>query len=440
MSLQKYIGEPSAVNIVQGLEAAVGEGFFGPGAKLPTVRNLAAELAVSPATVETAYRRLRERGVVVGQGRRGTLVAPRPPRRPLFDPRPPAGLRDVATGNPDPALLPSLAASIRAIDKSSRLYSHEINEPRLLELARRQFQSESIPADHLAVVSGAMDGLERVLRELLRPGDKVIVEDPGFPGIFDQLAALGLLIEPVAVDDRGPLPKDLERALRSGAKALIVTPRAQNPFGAAIDAARAGELRRILHKAPDLLVLEDDHAGPVAGAPPVCLCTTHRGPWVHIRSTSKSLGPDLRLAVMSGDAATISSVQQRQLVGMRWVSHILQRIVVQLLDRPSTPEQMRRARETYASRRHELIGLLAARGIRAHGRSGMNVWIPVREEARVVRDLAEAGWAVQAGERFRIRSAPAVRVTIASLTEHGALQLANDFQRIGVDQRTRAFA
>ncbi|MEX2303539.1 MAG: aminotransferase class I/II-fold pyridoxal phosphate-dependent enzyme [Bryobacterales bacterium] len=440
MSLQKYIGEPSAVNIVQGLEAAVGDGLFGPGAKLPTVRNLAVELAVSPATVEAAYRRLRERGVVVGQGRRGTLVAPRPPRRPLFDPRPPAGLRDVATGNPDAALLPSLAAPIRAIDKSSRLYSHEINEPRLLELARRQFQSESIPADHLAVVSGAMDGLERVLRELLRPGDKVIVEDPGFPGIFDQLAALGLLIEPVAVDDRGPLPKDLERALRSGAKALIVTPRAQNPFGAAIDAVRAGELQRILHKAPDLLVLEDDHAGPVAGAPPVSLCKTHRGPWVHIRSTSKSLGPDLRLAVMSGDAATISSVQQRQLVGMRWVSHILQRIVVQLLERPSTSEQMRRARETYASRRQGLIDLLAARGILAHGRSGMNVWIPVREEARVVRDLAEAGWAVQAGERFRIKSQPAVRITIASLTEEHAIQLANDFQRIGVDQRTRAFA
>jgi DNA-binding transcriptional MocR family regulator len=358
----------------------------------------------------------------------------------LFDPRPPAGLRDVATGNPDAALLPSLAASIRAIDKSSRLYSHEINEPRLLELARRQFQSESIPADHLAVVSGAMDGLERVLRELLRPGDKVIVEDPGFPGIFDQLAALGLLIEPVDIDDRGPLPKDLERALRSGAKALIVTPRAQNPFGAAIDAARAAELKRVLHKAPDLLVLEDDHAGPVAGAPPVTLCGAHRGPWVHIRSTSKSLGPDLRLAVMSGDAATISAVQQRQLVGMRWVSHILQRIVVQLLERPSTSEQMRRAHDTYASRRQVLIDLLAARGILAHGRSGMNVWIPVREEARVVRDLAEAGWAVQAGERFRIRSAPAVRVTIASLTEGGALKLANDFQRIGVDQRTRAFA
>jgi DNA-binding transcriptional MocR family regulator len=439
MSIQKYIGEPSAVNIVQGLEAAVGDGVFGPGAKLPTVRNLAADLGVSPATVETAYRRLRERGVVIGQGRRGSMVAPRPPRRPLFDPRPPEGLRDLATGNPDPALLPSLTAPIRAIDKSSRLYTHEINEPRLIELMRRQFQAESIPADHLAVVSGAMDGLERVLRELLRPGDKVIVEDPGFPGIFDQLAALGLLLEPVAIDDHGPLPKDLERALRSGAKALIVTPRAQNPVGAAIDASRARDLQCVLAKTPGLLVLEDDHAGAVAGAPPVSICANHDGPWVHIRSTSKSLGPDLRLAVISGDEATISAVQQRQLVGMRWVSHILQRIVVKLLDLRSTTAQMQLAQQTYASRRNGLIELLAARGIQAHGRTGMNVWIPVREEARVVRDLAEAGWAVQAGERFRLRSQPAVRITISNLTAAEAVQLADDFQRIGVDQRTRAF-
>jgi DNA-binding transcriptional MocR family regulator len=196
----------------------------------------------------------------------------------------------------------------------------------------------------------------------------------------------------------------------------------------------------VLAKAPGLLVLEDDHAGPIAGAPPVTICGNHHGPWVHIRSTSKSLGPDLRLAVMSGDEATISAVQQRQLVGMRWVSHILQRIVVKLLERRSTATQMRLALQAYAKRRQGLIELLAARGIRAHGRTGMNVWIPVREEARVVRDLADAGWAVQAGERFRLRSPPAVRITISSLTGEEAMRLADDFQRIGVDQRTRAFA
>ena len=440
MSLQRYIGAPSAVNIVQGTEAAVADGFLRPGDKLPTVRALAGELGVSPATVEAGYRRLRERGVLVGEGRRGTMVAPRPPHQPLVAVRPAEGLRDLATGNPDPALLPGLAEPIEAIDKNSRLYSNEINEPRLLELARRQFEADSIPAQHVAIVSGAMDGLERALRERLRPGDKVIVEDPGFPGVFDQLAALGLLFEPVAIDDRGALPHDLERALGSGAKALILTPRAQNPFGAALDEARARDLRRVLKKPPDLLVLEDDHAGPIAGAPLVTVCGNRRGPWVHIRSVCKALGPDLRLAMMTGDRETISAIQQRQLVGMRWVSHILQRIVMAMLDRPSTAEQMRAAEQAYAKRRRGLIELLAGSGIRAHGRTGLNVWVPVREEARVVRDLAEAGWAVQAGERFRLRSHPAIRVTIANLGDQEAARLASDLSRLSVDQQAGACA
>lgn len=440
MLVQRYIGEPSAVNIAQGMEAAVADGFWQPGEKVPTVRALAGELGVSPATVETAYRRLRERGVVVGEGRRGTVVAPRPPQRSLAAVRPPEGLRDLATGNPDPALLPNLEEPIAAMDKSSRLYSSEINEARLIELARRQLAADSIPAEHVAVVSGAMDGLERTLRELLRPGDKVIVEDPGFPGVFDQIAALGLLLEPVSVDDRGPLPRDLERALKTGAKALILTPRAQNPFGAALDEARARELQSVLKKAPDLLVLEDDHAGPIAGAPLVTVCGRRRGPWVHVRSVCKSLGPDLRLAVMTGDRQTVGAIQQRQLVGMRWVSHILQRIVVELLERRSTLEQMRRAEQTYAKRRGRLIELLAERGIRSHGRTGLNVWVPVREEARVVRDLAKAGWAVQAGERFRLRSQPAVRVTVANLSEQEAVRLAEDLASLQVDQRSGSLA
>ena len=68
-------------------------------------------------------------------------------------------------------------------------------------------------------------------------------------------------------DETGPVPDDLARALRAGVAAFILTPRAQNPTGAALDAARVRELRRVLGRHPDVLVVEDDHAGPVAGAP-----------------------------------------------------------------------------------------------------------------------------------------------------------------------------
>jgi hypothetical protein len=63
-------------------------------------------------------------------------------------------------------------------------------------------------------------------------------------------------------------------------------------------------------------------------------------------------------------------------------------------------------------------------GIRAH--SGFNVWVPVRDEARVVHALADRGWAVAAGEPFRIRSAPAIRVTASMLEPPDAVRFAGD--------------
>ena len=106
--------------------------------------------------------------------------------------------------------------------------------------------ADGVPADHLAVTSGALDGIERALTAHLRPGDRVAVEDPGWANLLDLLAALGLSAEPVRVDDDGPLVADVARALGRGVRALIVTTRAQNPTGAALSAQRAGELRGLL--------------------------------------------------------------------------------------------------------------------------------------------------------------------------------------------------
>src|SRR2546428_41827 len=75
----------------------------------------------------------------------------------------------------------------------------------------------------------------------------------------------GLVPIPVPLDDRGMQPKALASALRSGARALVLTPRGQNPTGAALDAHRAKAIRELLRRAPDLLVIEDDHQGPVSG-------------------------------------------------------------------------------------------------------------------------------------------------------------------------------
>ena len=93
----------------------------------------------------------------------------------------------------------------------------------------------------------------------------------------------------------------------------------------------------------------------------------------------------------------------------------------------ATVERLRTAADLYAVRRAALITALDRQGIAARGRSGLNVWIPVPEEVGVVTSLAAAGWAVRGGERYRLKSPPAVRVTIAALQPHDAVRLAADF-------------
>jgi DNA-binding transcriptional MocR family regulator len=417
-------GNEIAASIEEGIRA----GKLAAGAQLPAIRALARKLAVSPTTVAAAYRSMRVRGLVRAGGRRGTVVNRRPP---LVTPPAagvPAGVRDLVSGNPDPALLPPLRPVLARIAGAQELYGGATNRNDLVRLAIRDFRADRIPASAIAVLSGAMDAIERVLQAQLAPGDIVAVEDPSYSGSLDLIASLGMIPEPIAVDDLGPRPQSLTAAIRAGARAVILTPRAQNPTGAALDKNRAAQLREIIARAPEVLLIEDDFAGPVAGVPIISLAAGCER-WAVIRSVSKSLGPDLRLAVVAGDKLTIARVEGRQRLGPRWVSHVLQEIVAAMWSDAKVMRLVTRAAETYEARRTALIEELRRYGIAAHGRSGLNVWIPVAEESAMVQSMREAGWAVRAGEAYRIRSAPGVRVTVAALTPTDARRLAADFAR-----------
>ncbi|GHG77963.1 GntR family transcriptional regulator [Streptomyces griseocarneus] len=401
------------------MERAVGEGRLAPGELLPPLRELAVELGVNPNTVASAYRTLRDRGVIETAGRRGSRVRPRPASTPreMLRVEAPEGVRDVSSGNPDPALLPPLEEALAAAAARSRtapvLYGTPAVDSELERMARAAFTEEGVPEGPVAVTSGALDGIERVLSAHLRPGDAVAVEDPGWGSLLDLVPALGLRPVPVAVDDDGPLPGEAERALRAGARALVVTDRAQNPTGAAIGEARARELRAVLSGHPGVLLIEDDHGHGFVDLPLHSLAgaTTH---WALVRSVAKAYGPDLRLAVLTGDAVTVDRVLGRQRLGHGWVSHLLQDAVLHLW-REGAVDQ-RAVAASYGRRRDALLAALRERGITAHGRSGVNVWLPVPDETGAVARLLQAGWAVAPGARFRLGSPPGVRVTVSSLS------------------------
>jgi DNA-binding transcriptional MocR family regulator len=404
------------------IEAAIADGRLAPGERLPTVRELAAEVEISPATVAAAYRELRQRGLISANTRRGTVVSSQPPLRVRGASPLPAHARDLASGNPDPALLPPLGPALARLDPAHKLYGGPVKLARLVELAGADFAADGISGD-IAVVGGALDGIERVLQTRLRPGDRVIVEDPTWPRIADLVRALGLQPERARVDQRGLVPDELDRALERGANAVIVTPRGQNPTGAALDAERGRILRELLARHPDAVVIEDDYVAAVAGAPYVPLHTAG-GRWVVIRSLSKVLGPDLRVAPVAGDPLTISRVEGRQLLGAGWVSHLLQQTAAHLWESDATTALLARAERTYAERRQSLVAALASHGIAAAGQTGLGVWVPLAEEAATVQQLLERGWAVSPGERYRSRTPPGIRITTTDLAPDEAAVLA----------------
>jgi len=417
----------TAREISASVEAGVRSGQLAPGDQLPPVRELASQLGVSPTTVAAAYAELRRRGITAGAGRAGTRIRAAPPVSVRGYLRPPAGVRDLISGGPDPDLLPSLPARPAAA-RPSRMYAEAPVSPRLRSLAAGQLAADGIDATHLMVTGGALDGIERVLATWLTSSARVIVEDPGHAVTFDLLAAMGYTVVPVPVDELGIRPDELAAALARGAGALIVTPRAQAATGAAWDADRAAAIAETIKRYPSLGVIEDDHAGPVAGAPAFTACGG-RGRWVTVRSVSKSLGPDLRLAVAAGDEATIARVAGRQALGTGWVSYQLQDLVADLWADPSVPPALASAARVYAGRGQALRAALREHGIAATGRSGFTCWVPVSDEEGVASRLAEAGWAVAPGQRFRIAAPPGVRTSFATLDEADAPSFAADFAR-----------
>ncbi|MFE5872896.1 aminotransferase class I/II-fold pyridoxal phosphate-dependent enzyme [Streptomyces roseifaciens] len=430
MVTQYEITGTNAKGIAASIERGVTDGALAPGSSLPPVRTLAERLGVSPGTVATTYKELRRRGIVVTRGRGGTVVAEAPAVASRRPPKVPEGLRDLAGGHPDPAFLPELVPPV-GVAQGSRSHRAAPRLARLEELTRAWYERDGVPSAHVTFAHSALDCVARLLSTELRPGDAVAMEDPGYHHLLDLVPALGLRIVPVGVDDEGMRPEELRAAVRGGVRAVICSPRAQNPYGGCFSAARRDALAAVLAEAPDVLVVENDYTAEICGAPLHSLTAGGRlARWAQVRTVTKHLGPDLRWAALACDATTLARHDGRLLLTSGWVSHILQEAVAGLLADPGARALVDEARAAYAVRREALIGELARRGISAHGGGGLNVWVPVRDEAAVVNGLRSCGWWVAAGARFRIGAGPGVRITTADLLPVEAERLAADFAAV----------
>ncbi len=445
MNFEAIIEDRSAKGIAAAIGRVISAGELLPGHRLPTVRELSRSLGVSPTTISEAWQTLALVGAIDARGRQGTFVRqPTGPGSPSRYRRVTEGpghfAIDLSTGTPDPTLLPELGPVIARVSGQA-LTSSYLDQPVLPLLDERLRASWPFVAEDLTVVVGAMDALDRIARVIVRLGDRVVVEHPTFPPLLDLLEQLGAEVIGVDLDDEGMVIEQLTAALATGPVAVFTQPRAHNPTGVTMTRRRAKAIADVLKAAPaasTTTIVEDDHSGDIANSDLVSI-----GQWlpdrtVHIRSFSKSHGPDLRLAAVGGAGDVIRAVANRRLLGPGWSSRILQAVLLEMLDDRPTIDAVSAARSAYARRRAVFAQALSARGVPVTGTDGINLWMEVSDERSALLTLAAQGIGAAPGEPFMVRSdSPHLRVTVG-LVDAGADALVEQLAEAAAIQPSRS--
>ena len=425
-ALEERMEQPTARGLAHAVSRAIRDGVLPAGTKLPPIREIATQLALSPTTVSAGWALLARSGTIRTDGRRGTTVA---------DPLGPANTRyqralegqtgfslDLSTGVPDAALLPNLSRALGRLTTAGTPGSY-LDEAVLPELRDVLLAEWPYVTSEISIVDGAMDALDLIARTAIRFGDRVVVEHPCFPPLLDLLDSIGADVVGVPLDREGMEPAALAVALASTVAAVILQPTAQNPTGVSTTARRARVLAKLIEGA-DTIVIEDDSAGAIASVPSISLGLWIPERTVHIRGFSKSHGPDLRLAAVSGPAQLIHNVLALRQLGQGWSSRLLQRILLSLLTDEGSRAEAQQAQREYGRRRAALVDRLARRDVEVGGTDGINIWVPVHDEAATLVRLASQGIGATPGSPFAVLpDMPAhIRVTCGLVaTNHEAL-------------------
>ncbi|MFD2839057.1 PLP-dependent aminotransferase family protein [Populibacterium corticicola] len=411
MDFLSELTDVSPTSIAAAVGSRIRSGDLPSGTRLPTVREIAAILRVSPGTVAGAWHALAESGLIASRGRKGTFVLEQntpwlPPRYGGLAHSTPVPYRlDLSSGTPDPQLLPTVGPAFSRLGRrtTGAVTSSYLGQPILPLLEKRLRAAWSYPPEEVTVVDGALDGLTRVLETLIGVGSRVGVEAPSFPPFLDLIDVLGAQAVPMAIDAHGVTPQGVEDALNAGCTVLVIQPRAQNPTGATMTPERTADLAAVVREHPrgsSLHIIEDDHCGAICPTADLSLGTHLPDQVVHIHSYSKSHGPDLRIAALGGPRPIVQQIVARRMLGPGWTSRILQTVLLELLNDRLTQDHIASARAKYASRRKQIIKGIESQGIPVLHGEGLNIWVPVINEQATVVYLAAQGIRVAPGGPF----------------------------------------
>ena len=352
------------------LREAVRSGRLAPGTRLPSSRDLAADLGVSRGLVTDAYEQLTAEGYLRSGRGSGTWVgaaarAARPGAHDLA-PRAPGARADFVAGTPDLSLFPRAAWAAAQRDVLTDLPHQELGypDPRGLPrlrtalaglLARRR----GVVADpeRIVVVSGVAQATALLGFALRARGMRAVgVEDPGSPQHTALYAAAGVACVPVPVDGEG---LKTERLRASGVRAATVTPAHQFPTGIAYSARRRAELLDWA-RSVDGIVLEDDYDGDFRydRAPVGALQGLDPEHVAYAGSVSKSLAPGLRLGWLLVPRTWTEEVVELKRTMDLGHPTLDQALFARFVERGDYDRQLRRCQRAYRERRDALVAAL----------------------------------------------------------------------------------
>lgn len=409
----------SARAIANEVAALIRSGELPVGTQLPTTRALAYELKISPATVSEAWKSLRRQRAIEGGGRRGVRVTPsvgsaRPERLASVADYGP-DVVDLARAVPDPRLLPPLGPALAAGASTAGLNSY--NRERILPALDRCLRASwPYEAGAMLAVNGGYNGVYTALHALIQPGAVIAVEHPTPMRLLDILEDMELTILPVECDSEGPQPDMLAQSLANRPAAFIFQPRINSVSGHIVTPRRLAQLHDVL-AGVDTLVIEDDGVGDLAMLPRQSLGSWLPDKVIHILSFSKSLGPDLRLAVMSSSIELIAEIQSFRMFSSGWTSRILQAAACALLEDPYTHDLLNHARFTYQARRDSLADRLRVSGVQITPGGGLCLRAPVQSENYALVTLAARGIAVQPGSKTSLGFSNYIRIATGIMDE-----------------------
>ncbi|MFI8228221.1 PLP-dependent aminotransferase family protein [Streptomyces sp. NPDC085900] len=353
------------------LREAVRSGRLPPGTRLPSSRDLAADLGVSRGLVTGAYEQLTAEGYLRSGRGAGTWVGgavrAAPPRARDLAPRSPGTEADFVAGTPDLSLFPRAAWAAAQRDVLARLPHDDLGYPdprglprlrtALAELLTRRRGVVADP-ERLVVVSGVAQATALLGFVLHARGVREVgVEDPGSPQHDALYASAGVTTVPVPLDGEG---LRIEALRESGLRAVTATPSHQFPTGIAYSARRRAELLDWA-RSVDGLVLEDDYDGDFRydRAPVGALQGLDPEHVAYAGSVSKSLAPGLRLGWLLVPRSLSEEIVERKRTMDLGHPALDQALFARFVERGDYDRQLRRCQRAYRERRDTLVAALA---------------------------------------------------------------------------------